>query len=840
MLLGQVLDEIDDYTEFAAQRSARLRTADKDIAPYVRDDLVRSDWDDTINAASQLWLEIYNNLAPDGTGQDELEAFQKNLGDALGKTKIGDDGPDQPQLERITKYVGTATVNDATVEGTRAAGGSEIRWVTMHDDHVRQSHVRADGQTTPIDQPFDVGGARLRYPGDPSGPIEEVINCRCYVAPVGALSRRNLMAAAPPVVDETDLDAETEVDDTENEDLVDDTVEIPWHATLAPEERATGDGRMFAKDAISFRDMPLPLLYQHETGVSHAGSVRVGRMDEAWKTPDGEARARGVFNGTAEAQAVIQGIMDGSIKGVSVDVDEMELDFDRSVENIDDVNGGTMVFSKARIAGLTIVAIPAYQEAYIALGEAFDDELSPEDTAALEACGCGGGLWDVDDDEDHYVSEAAWDGSPANYTDEQYYAACIIHKNGTSTAKSDNSLPILTPSGELSRAGVHAAASRVDQVDAPPAAISAAKSKLRGAYKTLNEDPPDSLTAAVGTKDGPGWITAPKATARLRRYWTKGEGAAKIRWGAPGDFNRCRKQLAKYVRNPEWLAGTCANMHKEAMGIWPSTHAGKRDGRHSTNLAAGPAVTLTAGGATTVDVNYFTDPQLDGPTPITIDGDRIYGHLATWGTCHIGIQNVCTTAPHSIANYAYFRTGAYLADDGVIPVGQITMGTGHASLSMNSKLAAAHYDNTGSVVADVAAGEDSYGIWLAGALRPGLDDDQVRTLAAAALSGDWREIGGNLELVAALAVNVPGFPVPRVGLAASAGEQVALVAAGVVERDTAGHDRAGEIAAIVRTAVEEYRHQEARAQKVAERISPVRDRVHALRAADVRQKFEVI
>jgi hypothetical protein len=48
------------------------------------------------------------------------------------------------------------------------------------------------------------------------------------------------------------------------------------------------------------------------------------------------------------------------------------------------------------------------------------------------------------------------------------------------------------------------------------------------------------------------------------------------------------------------------------------------------------------------------------------------------------------------------------------------------------------------------------------------------------LSGDWRRIGGNLELVAALAVNVPGFPVPRPrGLVAS-GSMQSLVAAGML------------------------------------------------------------
>lgn len=53
------------------------------------------------------------------------------------------------------------------------------RWVTAEDERVRPTHVEANGQTVPLDTPFVVGGATLRYPGDPQGPDAEVINCRC-------------------------------------------------------------------------------------------------------------------------------------------------------------------------------------------------------------------------------------------------------------------------------------------------------------------------------------------------------------------------------------------------------------------------------------------------------------------------------------------------------------------------------------------------------------------------------------------------------------------------------------------------------------------------------------
>ena len=58
------------------------------------------------------------------------------------------------------------------------------------------------------------------------------------------------------------------------------------------------------------------------------------------------------------------------------------------------------------------------------------------------------------------------------------------------------------------------------------------------------------------------------ATERLMRYWANGAGAAKIRWGVPGDFDRCVVELGKYV-GPGTVKGLCANLHHRATGAWP-------------------------------------------------------------------------------------------------------------------------------------------------------------------------------------------------------------------------------------------------------------------------------
>jgi len=56
-------------------------------------------------------------------------------------------------------------------------GPLERVWVATEDSRTRPTHVLADGQRVPLGQPFIVGGAALMFPGDPSGPPEEVINC---------------------------------------------------------------------------------------------------------------------------------------------------------------------------------------------------------------------------------------------------------------------------------------------------------------------------------------------------------------------------------------------------------------------------------------------------------------------------------------------------------------------------------------------------------------------------------------------------------------------------------------------------------------------------------------
>lgn len=801
---------------FAATRNKRLVSADEEMREFVKRGLnnFTGQWySEIVEAASVLWLETYQFESPTGDYEAAMKAFQEIMRETLARTTDPGSPASDVAIDRVTKWIGTMTVNDATFRGNKAAGARSMRWITQGDGNVRDIHRAVDGARRSIAGTFDVGGYKLHYPGEPVGPPEVWINCRCLLASGRVEPVSTNITAAGTLPEDTELEplpadeAEetTPVDETviEEEPLVDDELdEIPVHGVAAPEGVPTGDGREFGVGSLTTRTLPLPMRY--EIVGTHGGTtsdvVTVGRIDEMWMQ-DGEMRYRGaLLTNRQYTEEVVQGIADGSIRGISVEVDSMELDIETTMASMAEAEetGAQPVetLKAARVAGFTIVPIPAYQEAYIALGGAFEDELTEEDQAALVACGCG----QVEDEEYGLADALAADGD-------------VVDLTGLSA----------------------------DELDAYFAMTPEEQDDF-----VVSRSLVASATFAPGTKDGPGWITNPDDTARLRRYWTKGKGAAKIKWGVPGDFNRCRRQLAKYVKNPDYLAGTCANMHKEALGVWPGREGNV--GRHALIAAGGivaPAFTfvgsdseqdafVAAGSYADMKAEWFQDPHFTGPTQLTITEDgRVFGHLAVWTTCHIGIPGVCSAAPKSPSHYAYFHTGRIATDQGDVRVGNLTHGIGHASLRARAAAATAHYDQTSAVWAHVAVGEDTFGIWYSGVVKPGVSKDTIAEIRAiGALSGDWRYPEGQLDLVAAVSVGTPGLPV-KAQIAAENGHQTALIAsAGIVLPETVEQATqnlsAAEVAGIARAAVAEFIYQGKREERIS-KLAAVREKSRAFR-----------
>lgn len=237
------------------------------------------------------------------------------------------------------------------------------------------------------------------------------------------------------------------------------------------------------------------------------------------------------------------------------------------------------------------------------------------------------------------------------------------------------------------------------------------------------------------------------------------------------------------------------------------------------------------------DLSDFADPHLDGPTALTVTADgRVFGHLAAWDTPHIGLGRH-VVPPKSPTGYKFFHQGVVPTGEGDLPVGKLTLGTGHAPVDgrTDAVAAAAHYDDTGMVAAVVRAGEDKHGIWLAGRIVPGTAPERVDELRRSGVSGDWRGIDGAMELVAALAVNVPGFPIPRTEELVAGGAPMALVAAGVVSQvaPPTPDEVEAMVASAVKSGLQQIRAAERRRNAVVARVEGITASVYADRRAAI-------
>ena len=735
-------------SEFAAQRRKAQDDAIATLLPLAEN------WLKTPNASTRKELldatvSIYTETYKDAGGDKVPLPGRFRL---VARATLLRSSPSTDPTTLATLLAVTAS-NAATVQ---AAGDDTefllLEWVTMHDDKVRPTHRDATGQQRPAGEKFDVGGEELLYPGQPVGNPAIWINCRCTLAPV--------LASEQSSVDRTPRGEGVTMTDTavETEMPPDISAAVPWHGVLAPEGKWSGDGRRFADNSLTHRDLPMPLTWQKASSEGHDGSVVVAKIERIERV-DGEMRATGNFLQAAEADEVVGMIAEFGRFGVSVDADDAEFEFDEA--------SGKVTFTSARIASASIVSIPAFAEAWVTLGDAPSDFM-PADEKDCDPTDPNGECYDPE-------ATASVESRDVS-TEERKGLADKGH------AMPDGSYPIAN-CGDLKNA-IQAIGRAKD-----PAATKAHIKKRASALSCPDVSVPDDWTAeVVQAGRGPGWITNPEDTKRIHDYWTvPGEaGYEKIGWGIPGDFNRCRVEIGQEIaeQDPETVAKymnqICAQWHHDATGFWPGHAPAEVGSIKIPNGTAAAAITLVASAVPKAPADWFKNPELTEPTHLTVTDDgRVFGHLAEWTTCHIGYPGVCVSAPHSTTDYAYYASKSVMLDDGTLArTGVISLGGGHADHTKGVRGAVEHYDSTSTAVADVAVGEDEWGIWCAGWIRPGTTDEQVYALRASDVSGDWREVAGGQEMVAALAVNVAGLPVARV----HDGVQVALVAAGVVHQ----------------------------------------------------------
>jgi len=103
---------------------------------------------------------------------------------ALDNTQNAAEGGKQSEYESLVENGAVAGGVDFGAAG--AADKALKTWVAILDGKTRPAHVAADGQTVPYNQPYTVGGEKLRFPRDTSlgASLGNVANCRCSSVPV--------------------------------------------------------------------------------------------------------------------------------------------------------------------------------------------------------------------------------------------------------------------------------------------------------------------------------------------------------------------------------------------------------------------------------------------------------------------------------------------------------------------------------------------------------------------------------------------------------------------------------------------------------------------------------
>jgi len=692
----------------------------------------------------------------------------------------------------------TALVNERSVVAAQKAfpDGVSKTWLSVGDNRVRAAHAAAVGQTVPIDQPFSVGGASLMYPGDPTGPLRLVARCRCRLSytdeptTITAAARPDVselaMIAVYPTPDEQDAistsggnPAETMhctmvfLGEVANIDLAAAGRAVARVArnTEAMSGKVGGVG-MFAEGPDGFPSLAIP-------NVSGLSMLRVRLVDAlAAEGVDLPSEHDWVPHMTIAYQADAS-LPDLAVIGSPLTFDSVSLVV---ADERTDYTLGTLVASAQEDTLMSMI----------------QNDTAPQETSYLRL---GDSLQPI----------------PYNTATNTNFATITISTDTTN---------------EDARMGV--------ADGAPWRALLAVEGVVTEDGRMLAEgsltwrDLPLSLMALDFT--GPGGHEGARVAGRIDNIWRDGSEV----WGE-GVFNtdefgahieelvanqslrgnsidpavlayEYRHRETGMVVEGDDLMEAMMNDHPlvtvflEAIIMASTVCSTPAIGEATIMLASGVMRTvwfeeqnrevMTASAAGMVPLHppssWFADPRLKEPTALTITPEgKVFGHAALWNSCHIGEPSgpgVCVPPPRSGMNYEIFHHGACQTEEGHdVVVGQLTLGTLHAGSDLGWKATMEHYEHSGLAFADVHAYEDRFGIVVAGALRPDVPAEKVREAKAGALSGDWRQvIGRGLEFLAALVVNVPGFPIPRPSahiVASASGEEeiVSLVAAGMVE-----------------------------------------------------------
>jgi len=708
--------------EFAAARRSRLERADEELHATVRrgmSDLTdgQPDWDaDIITDAAVLWLEIFEKEAPEANRGVALARFRREISKSLEKTAVPDEEGFDHSVNRVTRWLSGYTVNNATIAGALRRGVKFKRWTDMNDAHVREMHAVVDGQIVPIGGTFEVGGHKLSYPGEPVGPPEVWIECRCLAMP--AARDGEIMSATTYTIGP--------------EDALEDNPDIIPGSDAFDVQQPDAD---VASGAV--------VEWTDEMGTRYYGPFDTAENAQAWIESDGapfdgESRVIGLVDvPNTEPVIAAAGVDDpypNEEEGDGIHVDEAPASTEVPVHGVLAPEGvATGDGREFAIGALSTRTLPVPLR-YEIVGS------HGGDTSQVVTVGRIDEAWRNDDTNE-------WEFRGVVILSKPHAAEALAGiRDGSGRGVSIDGDDAEIQQEEFDED------SEIDIMEALFGPSKTVFSKMRVAGLTIVAIPAfQEAYIALGHDF--------REVAQDEREKLADEGAAMPDGSYP-------------IANCEDLANAIQAIGRASDPDATKRHIRRRKSALGCDEVELPedwsAVVQASAVARLVEPDYpvypaewFSEPTVDHAYPLKIDREnrRVHGYISEWGVCHVGMAGMCQEVPRSYSDYAYFKKGVVDTTEGEQFVGNLTWG-GHAAYRASMAAASEFYDKPDAVRAFVNVGENAYGVWFAGIIPPDVSDEDITKMRAiGAVSGDWREVRGQLELIGVPIVNTPGLPV---------------------------------------------------------------------------------